>query len=132
MIPWGLFQSKPELVILVPFLYVLWQIYVPQLAEKLLGDPSTSGYAYETWWTKTRRSFMNEFSRIDSRVDGIGNDVERIAETQEDLVNVTIAQSQMMNGRDSDMDVDRVEKTLLDEREDRPRDYLDDCNTEAD
>jgi hypothetical protein len=128
MIPWGLIETRPSLVVIVPFLWFLWQIYVPLCIEWLVGRDD-DGYLYETWWTKTKRDFKSEFHRLDDRVDTIGSDVEAIRETQEDLVNVTVAQSHLLNGSEGDIDVESVEDTLLGAERDRPKDYL---NEDAD
>lgn len=125
-IPWGLIETNPVLVVLIPFCWLLWQLYVPRVLDRLFGgNLPDHEHVYETWWTSTVEMFQSNVDQIDTRVDKIGDDVGRIADTQEDLVNVTVAQSHLMNGTDGHIDVDEVEETLLDQNDTRPRDYLD-------
>lgn len=131
MVPWGLLATNPELVVLIPFVWFLWQFYAPPLIDKLVGyKPDSPEHLYETRVTKALHSIFSQVDRMDSRVDDIGNDVEKVAETQEDLVNITLAQTRHMNGYDGDIDLQEVEQTLTEERENRPADFLKDNSPE--
>jgi len=119
-IPWDLLSDEPALVVLVPFLWLLWQIYVPRVVTHFVpGDAS-----YETWWTKTKTQIQSNIQRVEQRVDSIGEDVSGIREEQRKLKNITVAQAHMMNGYDGGINVEEVEKDLLDDEQRRPSDYL--------
>ena len=130
MIPWGLLETNPLLVVLVPFGWLLWQLYIPTIIDTLVGydteDTDRPQHLYETRLTQALHNVFSQFDRVDNRIDSIGSDVEQIAETQEDLVNITLAQSHQMNGHDGDIDVDSVEETLLDDEKEGPRRFLKD------
>lgn len=119
VVPWSELGSSPEFVVLVPFLWLLWQLYLPRLVPN-----------YSTWWTNTRDSFVQEVGKVEQRVESIGDDVADIRETQEKHLNVTVAQSHLLDGHEGSMDVDRVEDKLLDSNDDTPRDYLKDEDEE--
>lgn len=111
------FVQNPTLVVLVPFAWLLWQLYLPRIIPN-----------YETWWTNTKKSLKQELRSLDSRMDSIAHDVSDISETQDKLVNVTVAQSHKMNGYEGEMDIETVKEDLLDSEKDFPRDYLKDDN----
>lgn len=125
MIPWGLLQSNPTLVVLVPFLWLLWQFYAPPLIDRLVGyKPDSNEHLYDTRVTKQLRTIFSQVDRVDERIDSIGEDVERVANTQEDLVNITLAQTHHMNGHEGEIDVTAVEERLRDEQDETPDDFL--------
>lgn len=127
MIPWGLLESNPAMVVLVPFFWVLWQFYAPPFIDKLVGyKPDSNEHLYDTRVTEQLRTIFSQVDRVDERIDSIGEDVERVAETQEDLVNITLAQTHHMNGHDGEIDVSAVEQQLRDKREESPEDFLED------
>lgn len=123
MVPWGTLLENPSVAVMVPFLWLLWQIYLPRVLNKTVGKDPVDGFVYETWFTKVKHEFKTEFDRVDNRVDAMGNNIQHIADTQEKLVRITIAQSHMLNGYDGDIDVDEVEDDLRDENP-KPSDYL--------
>lgn len=124
MIPWGLLATNPELVVLVPFVWFLWQFYAPPLVDAVVGYDDEDGHLYETRVTKAIHSIFSQVDRVDERMDDINENVEQMADTQEDLVNITLAQTRHMNGYDGDIDLQEVEETLTEEREKRPGDFL--------
>lgn len=115
IIPWGELSSNPELTVLVPFLWILWQLYLPRIVP-----------GYETWWTKTRQNFMAEIHSMNERFDDVAKDVSEIAETQQDLIDVTVAQTEKMNGHDGEMDIENVKEQLYGHRDTGPHTYLKD------
>jgi len=124
-IPWGLIESNPTLVVLVPFVWLLWQFYAPPLVDKVVGyKPDSNEHLYDTRVTKQLRTIFSQVDRVDDRIDSIGEDVERVADTQEDLVNITLAQTHQMNGHEEEIDVDAVEQRLMDKQQDDPSDFL--------
>jgi len=125
MVPWGALLEHPTLFITVPFLWLLWQIYLPRSINRLVGKSPADGFLYDTWWTKIKQEFKSEFSQVDQRVDKMGSDIESIADTQKRLVRVTIAQSHMLNGYDGELDVEEVKNDLRKEDERSATDYLD-------
>jgi len=124
VIPWGLLSTNPELVILIPFAWFLWQAYAPRLIDFLVGSPDSNTHVYQTWWTRTKGEFKSEFDRVDKQIEEINGHVKCIADTQEDLVDITVAQSQLMNGSGGHMDAEAVENQLRNDDENRPSDYL--------
>lgn len=125
MIPWGLLETNPSLVVLIPFVWLLWQFYAPPILDRLVGyKPDSPEHLYDTRVTKQLRTIFSQVDRVDQRIDSIGEDVERVADTQEDLVNITLAQTHHMNGHDGKIDVEEVEKRLIDEGRDTPHDFL--------
>jgi len=133
MVPWGVALQNPTFLVLVPFTWLLWQIYCPRLINRAVGKPRAEGFIYDTWWTSAKREFKSELTRMDDRMDDMGESVSHIADTQERLVDITIAQSKMMDGHDDGIKVEHVEEDLRDE-EDRshPSDYLRDDADERD
>lgn len=125
-LPWGAVLSDPQYLILLPFAWLLWQVYAPAVIDRLTNFSTDNGsdHRYHTAWSALKAEMMSEFDRVDNRVDAIDSNVQRIAETQEDLVNVTVAQSHLLNGTDGEMDVEAVEATLRDDDRDRPTDYV--------
>jgi len=124
-LPWGAVLSDPQYLILLPFAWLLWQVYAPEIIDRLTNfSDDGSDHRYHTAWSALKAEMMSEFDRVDNRVDAIDSNVQRIAETQEDLVNGTVAQSHLLNGSDGEMDVEAVEATLRDEKKDRPTDYV--------
>jgi len=126
MVPWGTLLENPSVAVMVPFVWLLWQIYLPHLLNTIAGKDPADGFVYETWFTQVKDEFKTEFDRVDNRVDSMGSNIRHIADTQEKLVRVTIAQSHMLNGYDGDIDVDEVEDDLRENKAPRPSDYLDD------
>ena len=126
-IPWGLLESNPSMVVLVPFGWLLWQLYLPPFIDRLVGyKPDSNEHLYDTTVTQKLRTIFSQVDRVDERIDAIGEDVGRVADTQEDLGNITLAQAHQMNGHDEKIDVDAVEERLGDKREDSPQDFLQD------
>lgn len=113
VVPWSEITTNPELVILVPFIWLLWQLYLPRLIPQ-----------YQTWWTNTQEKFYTEVGKLDTRIDSIGQDVSDIRDKQEKHLNVTVAQSHLLDGHEGSMDVETVEDNLLDNENETPRDYL--------
>ena len=127
MVPWSLITTNPSYAVLVPFVWILWQIYLPRFINRLVGRDPSDGFVYDTWFSSVKHEFKSEFDRIDNRVDSMGKSIEYIADKQEQLVSVTIAQSHMLNGYDGDIDVEDVEENLRDnDRPQSPEDYLED------
>jgi len=132
MVPWSVALEHPTFLVLVPFGWLLWQIYCPRLINRVVGKDPAEGFIYDTWWTAVKRDFKSEFDRVDNRVDSMGDSMEHIAETQERLVDITIAQSKMMDGHDEEIDVANVRRDLRDdEARPQPSDYLRD-DTDSD
>jgi len=126
MVPWGIATTNPSVALLLPFGWLLWQIYLPRLLNGVIGKPPEDGFVYDSWWTSTKQEFKSEFDRVDERADKMGESIEYIANTQDKLVKITIAQSHMLNGYDGDISVEDVKDDLRDESETvRPSDYLD-------
>ena len=126
MVPWGIATTNPSVALLLPFGWLLWQIYLPRLLNRVIGKPPEDGFVYDSWWTSTKQEFKSEFDRVDERADKMGESIEYIANTQDKLVKITIAQSHMLNGYDGDISVEDVKDDLRDESETvRPSDYLD-------
>jgi len=119
MVPWDLVISNPSYAFILPFLWVLWQIYCPRFVNRLFGRPPTDDFLYQTWWSRLKEDFKSEFDRVDTRVQSIEH-------TQERLVDITIAQTHMMNGHDGEMKVEEVERDLRKHPEKSPSDYMDD------
>lgn len=124
MIPWGVVLENPSYAFLIPFVWVLWQVYCPRIINKLAGKSASDGHLYDTAYTSLKTEFKSEFARLDNRVDDIHDQVCHIHDTQEDLKHITVAQSHMMNGYDGSLDVTEVEERLLDTDERTPADYL--------
>ena len=131
MVPWSFLTTHPSSFVLVPFVWLVWQIYLPRIINKLVGKPITEGFIYNTWLTETKSELKSEIIGIDERVDKMGDSMEYIAETQDRLVNITIAQSKMMNGHNGEISVKDVEDDLRDETDrSYPSDYLKDEDEE--
>ena len=127
MVPWELISTHPSSFVLVPFVWLVWQIYLPRLINRLIGKSPSDDFVYSTWLTSTKRELKNEIIGIDERVDKMGQSMEYIADTQDRLVNITIAQSKMMNGHDGEISVEDVEDDLRDDTDRTyPSDYLKD------
>jgi len=123
MVPWAVVLNNPTYAIFLPFAWLLWQVYFPRFITWLFGQDPADGFIYSTWWTSVKTEFKTEFDRVDSRVGEMENNVSQIVDTQEKLVNVTVAQSHMLNGYDGDIDVESVEERLITDEQDKPSDY---------